>query len=83
MLKTWPLCTSAELKLRDRIWGEVEKNCFNALPGKGDIGDSCPQLCVPSPGEFGGGVYTSGSRAEVLVCVSVCVQGRQSPNELI
>ena len=51
--------------------------------GKGDTGDSCPQLCVPNPGEFGGEFYTSGSRPEVLVCVRVCVQGRQSPNELL
>ena len=35
MLKTWPLCTSAELNLRDRVLGEVEKNSFIALPGKG------------------------------------------------
>ena len=41
--------------------------------GKGDTGDSCPQLCVPNPGEFGGEFYTGGSRPEVLVCVRVCV----------
>ena len=35
MLKTWPLCTGAKLNLRDRILGEVEKNSFIALPGKG------------------------------------------------
>ena len=26
MLKTWPLCTSAELNLRDRVSGEVENS---------------------------------------------------------
>ena len=35
ILKTGPLCTSAELNLRDRVLGEVEKNSFIALPGKG------------------------------------------------
>ena len=29
------LCTSAGLNLGDRVWGEVEKNSFIALPGKG------------------------------------------------
>ena len=36
MQKTWPLCTSAESNLRDRVLSEVEKNSFIALPGKGD-----------------------------------------------
>ena len=34
MLKTWPLCTGAELNLGGRVLGEVEKNSFIALPGK-------------------------------------------------
>ena len=34
MLKTRPLCTSAELNLGDRVLGEVEKNSFIASPGK-------------------------------------------------
>ena len=33
--KIWPLCTSAELNLGDRVLGEAEKNSFIALPGKG------------------------------------------------
>ena len=36
MLKTQPLCTSAESNLR--VWGEEEENSFIALPGQG--GDS-------------------------------------------
>ena len=28
MPKTWPLCISAESSIRDRVWGEVEKNKF-------------------------------------------------------
>ena len=49
MLKTRPLCTGAESNLRDRVLGEVEKNSFIALPGKGGHGWAlCPQkLCVP------------------------------------
>ena len=30
LLKSWPLCTSAELNLGDRVWDEVEKNSFIA-----------------------------------------------------
>ena len=35
MPKSRPLCTGAESNLRDRLLGEVEKNSFIALPGKG------------------------------------------------
>ena len=35
MLKSQPLCTRARSNLRDRVLGEVEKNSFIALPGKG------------------------------------------------
>ena len=35
MLKFWPLYTGAKLNLGDRVLGEVEKNSFIALPGKG------------------------------------------------
>ena len=35
MLKARPLYTGAESTLRDRVLGEVEKNRFIALPGKG------------------------------------------------
>ena len=51
MLKTWPLCTSAELNLRDRVLGEVliEKNSFIILPGKGDHSGLIPSKpCVPA-----------------------------------
>ena len=34
MLKTWPLCTGAESNFGEFL-GEVEKNSFIALPGKG------------------------------------------------
>lgn len=35
MLKTRPLCIGAESSLRDRVMGEVEKDSFIGLPGKG------------------------------------------------
>ena len=31
MLKTWPLCTRAELNFRDRVLGKGEKNSFTVL----------------------------------------------------
>lgn len=31
-LETQPLCSGAKLNLRGRIWGEIEKNSFIALP---------------------------------------------------
>ena len=41
------LCTGAELNLRDRVWGEVEKNSFIAWLGKGGQSGLVPQkLCV-------------------------------------
>ena len=33
--ETRPLCVRAKLNLGDRVCGEVEKNSFIALPGKG------------------------------------------------
>ena len=49
MLRAWPLCTSAELNLGDRVLGEVEKNSFVALPGRGGYSRFLPlKLCVPT-----------------------------------
>ena len=54
MLKTQPLCTSAKSNLRDRVLGEVEKNSFIALPGKGGHSKLLPLNTVcPNPEEFG------------------------------
>ena len=51
MPKTRPLYAGAESNLGDRVLGEVEKNRFIALPGKGDKVDSCPEkLCVLTRG---------------------------------
>ena len=49
MPKAWPLCTSAESNLGDRVLGEMEKNNFIALPGKGgQRGSRLKKLCVPT-----------------------------------
>ena len=43
MLKTLSLYTDTESNLRDRVFGEVEKNNFIALPGKGGHHRLCPE----------------------------------------
>ena len=49
MPKTWPLFTGAKSNLRDRVLGEVEKNSFFALPGKGGYSGLMPlKNCVPT-----------------------------------
>ena len=60
--KIKPLCTGAKSNLRDRVLGEVEKNNFIALPGKGRNSGQMPsKLCVQKkkkklcPREFPGG----------------------------
>ena len=52
MSKTQPLCTKAKSNLGDEVLGEVEKNSFSALPGKGGHSGLMPsKLC---PREFPG-----------------------------
>ena len=50
--KAQPLYLGAKLNLGDRVWGEVEKNSFIALPGKGGTMGSCPQNGVSQPGRI-------------------------------
>ena len=58
-----PLCSDTELNIGDRVWGEVNKNSFIALPGKGDPSRLMPsKLCVPQPGGGMEKVYSSGSK---------------------
>ena len=48
MPKTWPLCNGAKSNLGDSVLGEVEKNRFTALPGKGEHSRLMPlKLRVP------------------------------------
>ena len=73
MPKTRPLCTGAELNLRDRVLCKVEKNNFIALPGKGGhSGLLLLKTVCPNPGGFGEEFYNHGSRVELLIKVRVC-----------
>ena len=70
MPKPWPLCTGAELNLRDRVLGEVEKKkkSFITLPGKGGPrGLMLSKLC-PNPGEFGEEFYSNKTIAQGWCC---------------
>ena len=91
MLKTQPLCTGAKSNPRDRILGEVEKNSFIVLPGKGGHSRLMPLKTVcPNPGGFGVEFYRSSSRVELLIRIRVCAGPavlssglRWSPDELL
>ena len=73
MLKTWPLCTGAELNLRDRVLGEIENNSFTALPGKGGHSRLVPVKTVcPNLGGSGEEFYGNGSRVGLLIRIRVC-----------
>ena len=53
--KAQPLYLGAKLNLGDRVWGEVEKNSFIALPGKGGHSRLMPsRLYVPHWRGLGG-----------------------------
>ena len=74
MLKAQPLCTDAKSNLRDRVLGEVEKNSFIALPGKGgQSGLLHWKIMWPNPGEFGEEFYGNSSRVGLLIRLG-CVQ---------
>ena len=73
MPKTWPLCTGAKSNLGDRVLGEIEKNSFIALPGKGGRSRLAPLKTVcPNSGGFGEELYSHGSRVGLLVRIRVC-----------
>jgi len=53
MLKAQPLCSGAELNLRDRTLGEVEKDSFIALlPGEGGKQVLALIIYVSQPGSI-------------------------------
>ena len=66
MPKTQPLCTGAKSSLGDRVLGEVEKNSFIALPGKGGHSGPVPSKTVCPYLAWGGGFgeefYSNGLR---------------------
>ena len=72
-MKTRPLCTNAEMSLKDRVLGEVEKNSFIALPGRKGHSSLVPLKTVcPNPGRFGEELYSNGSRVGLLMSIMVC-----------
>ena len=73
MPKTWPLCTDTKSNLGDQALGEVEKNNFIALSGKGGHSGLLPSKTVcPNLGGFGEEFYSSGSRVGLLIRIRVC-----------
>ena len=75
MPKARPLCTSAKSSHRDRVLGEVEKNSFIALPGKGGHSELLPWKTVcHNPGGFDEEFYGNSSRVGLLTRLG-CVQG--------
>ena len=74
MLKACLLCTHAGLNLRNRVLGEVEKNSFIDLSGKGEhSGLLSWKTMHPNPGEFGQGFYNNGPRVGSLTKLR-CIQ---------
>ena len=55
------------------VSGEVEKNSFIALPGKGGHSGFNPSKTVcPNLGGFGEEFYSNGSREVLLIRIRVC-----------
>ena len=80
MPKTQPLCPGAQLNLRDRVLGEVEKNSSIALPGKGGHSWLLPLKTVcPNLGGFGEDFYSNSSGVSLPIRLG-CVQDLHSFN---
>ena len=68
MPKAQPLSTGVESSLGNRVLGEVEKNSFIVLPGKGEHSRSLTlKTMCPNPGGFDGEFYSNGSRVGLLI----------------
>ena len=69
----WIESESVSLNLTlDRVWGEVEKNSFVALPGKGENRWCVPMKKMPQQGGSGKEFYSTDSMAELLIDDGVC-----------
>ena len=78
--KSQPLYTGAEKNLGHRVLGEVEKNSFIALPGRGGHSWLLPlKTTCPNPGRFDEEFYSSSLRVGLLLRLG-CVQGLHSFN---
>ena len=70
MQKSASLCTDAKSNLRHRVLGEVEKDSFITLPGKGvHRGILLRNPMCSSSGEFGEGFHGKGWRVDSLIRV--------------
>ena len=91
MLKTRPPCTGAEANLRDRVWGDIEKKSFIALPSKGGHSQLLPsKLCVSTLGGFGESFIAMVQKWGLLIMIRVCaglhffqLGLNRSPNEFL
>ena len=74
MSEAQPLCTtSAKLNLGDRVLGDVEKDSFIALPGKGGQNGLLHwKATCPNQGGFDEEFYSNSSRVEVADKIRVC-----------
>ena len=73
MLKTRPPCTGAEANLRDRVWGDIEKKSFIALPSKGGHSQLLPsKLCVSTLGGFGENFIAMVQKWGLLIMIRGC-----------
>ena len=58
---------------KTRVWGEVEKDSFTALPVKGGHSRLMPlKNCVPNPEGLGKEFFSNGLRTELLIKIRVC-----------
>lgn len=73
MLKTRHPCTGAEANLRDRVWGDIEKKSFIALPSKeGGHSQLLPsKLCV-SAGSLVRNFIAMVQKWGLLIMIRVC-----------
>ena len=70
MQKSASLCTDAKSNLRHRVLGEVEKDSFITLPGKGvHRGILLRNPMCSSSGEFGEEFHGKGWRVDLLIRV--------------
>ena len=66
------LCALVPNQISETVLGEIEKNSFIALLGKGGHSGLLPlKTACPNPGEFGEGFYSSCARMR-------CVQNLQA-----
>ena len=93
MSKSWPLCTDAELNLRDRVLGKEKRVASLLCQAKGDTMGSCLQNLFLAQELYSNGSragFSNGSRAGLPMRVRVCAEPvfllsglRWSPDELL